>query len=158
MQKIARSHAGLHAFGILQSCKLCSFGSSGSLDGRSHGNPWCFLDEPKVSFSPTLTVELTHLNLTCYSAGKRTGDMWFHPRYASFALQSCPPTPSLHVPCGMSRCRGHPRSGCQQLPVCPLPVQCTHINMGAAERDASDQPFPRYQSESFPSAQTLPLV
>lgn len=130
VQKIAHSCIGLHAFVILHSCKLCSFGSCRSLSGRSHRNPWCFGDKPEVLFSPIATVELTYQNSTVYSVGKRTEEMCFHAKCASSAHQSCPHTPSLHVPYGISWCRGHPRGGCQQLPLCPWPARA-HALTGA---------------------------
>lgn len=109
VQKITLSHGyidnkRLHAFVILWSCKLCSFGSKNTSGGRSHKNPGCFWDKLKVLFSPTVAVELAMQNSTVYSVAKRTMKRGFTQ---GVSHHSCLPTPPLHAPCGMPCSRGH---------------------------------------------------
>lgn len=142
MQKITHSHGrtnikGLPTFVTLASWKLCRFGSRNSLCGKSHKNPGCFGDKLKVLFSPTVTVELTQQNSTAYSVAKRTMKCGFTQGVRSPVLSShsTPSSPLWHA-----LLQGTSVGGCQQLPVCPLPVPCTHINAGTAKQDAPAPP------------------
>lgn len=136
MQKITHSHGyidnkRLHAFVILWSCKLCSFGSKNTSGGRSHKNPGCFWDKLKVLFSPTVTVELAQQNSTVYSVDKRTMKCGFTQGVCPSLLPSYS-TPSC--PLWHALLQGTSVGG-WQLPVCPQPVPCTHINTGTAKQD-----------------------
>lgn len=71
---------------------------------RSCGNPWCFGDKLKVSFSP---MELAHQNLMVFLVGERTDKTWLRSSYASFAHQLCHSASSFHVSCNMPQSKGH---------------------------------------------------